>query len=219
MTAIPITDVITGPPQGRPPEAAPAAGAASAFASSLQSAMGRSAAGLALQRSITLGEMAGTTPAALAGLLGGMGAPGLGMAGPGALGVGSAGGLQLAGVEGPATASESAIIQTAHKYLGVPYKWGGTNPATGLDCSGFTQRVFADLGVAIPRVSIDQSKAGTKVASMAEARPGDLVFRRGSPNHIGIYAGDGQFIHAPRSGDVVKVAKLTWTPDEIRRVA
>jgi peptidoglycan DL-endopeptidase CwlO len=117
-----------------------------------------------------------------------------------------------------ATGERAAVVEAAKRYLGVPYKWGGTNPAVGLDCSGFVQRVYADLGISLPRVSVDQSKAGQKVASLDQAVPGDLVFRRGSPNHIGIYLGDGQFIHAPRRGDVVKVAPLTWKPDEIRRI-
>jgi peptidoglycan DL-endopeptidase CwlO len=123
---------------------------------------------------------------------------------------------------GPA-AGGIRIIDTARTYLGIPYKWGGTNPRTGLDCSGFTQRVFADLGVKIPRVSIDQSRAGTAVPSLAQARPGDLVYwhgKNGRPNHIGIYMGNGQMMHAPRTGDVVKVAPLrSAPPDAIRRVA
>jgi peptidoglycan DL-endopeptidase CwlO len=167
-----------------------------------------SPAALQLRQHVTLGQMVGSPAVDL--LLSGPAAiaPAGQGTGPSALSLAPSG----------ASGSGGAVRQAAERYLGVPYLWGGTNPATGLDCSGFTQRVFADLGVTIPRVSIDQSKAGTAVASLAEAQPGDLVFRRGSPNHIGIYLGDGQFIHAPRSGDVVKIAKLTWTPDAIRRV-
>ena len=57
----------------------------------------------------------------------------------------------------------------------MPYLWGGTDPAKGLDCSGFVQRSFRDIGVELPRVSADQARAGRPVASLAEARPGDLV--------------------------------------------
>jgi cell wall-associated NlpC family hydrolase len=82
--------------------------------------------------------------------------------------------------------------------------------------------VLADLGVSLPRVSADQARAGSPVASLADAQPGDLVFWRGSggrPNHIAIYAGDGQMLHAPRSGDVVRYQELrTAPPDAIRRV-
>lgn len=164
-----------------------------------------------LRRFITLGQMAGTTATPAPGW-----GPTAALTGP------------TAGVPPTASATTAApggagrgeaVVAAAKRYLGVPYRWGGTNPATGLDCSGFVQRAFADLGVPLPRVSVDQARQGTKVASLAEAQPGDLVFRRGSPNHIGIYLGDGRFVHAPRTGDVVKVAPLRWTPDEIRRIA
>ena len=72
--------------------------------------------------------------------------------------------------------SGSAVVTAASKYLGVPYAWGGTDPSTGLDCSGLTQRVFADLGIDIPRTSSQQATSGRPVASLAEAQPGDLVF-------------------------------------------
>ena len=122
----------------------------------------------------------------------------------------------------PADGSAGAkILAAGERYLGVPYKWGGTNPATGLDCSGFVQQTFSDLGVKLPRVSVDQSKAGQPVASLAEARPGDLVFWRGDgsrPNHIGIYAGDNKMLVAPSTGDVVKYQEMSRTPHEIRRI-
>jgi peptidoglycan DL-endopeptidase CwlO len=109
------------------------------------------------------------------------------------------------------------VVTEARKYLGVPYRWGGTDPATGLDCSGFTQLVFKNLGIALPRVSQDQARAGTKVDSMADARPGDLIVLDGG-GHIGIYVGDGKMIHAPRSGDVVKISPVWNNVTAIRRV-
>jgi peptidoglycan DL-endopeptidase CwlO len=121
----------------------------------------------------------------------------------------------------PPSGASSAILAAGERYLGVPYRWGGTDPASGFDCSGFVQRVFADLGVSLPRVSVDQAKAGTAVASLAEARPGDLVFWYADgkrPNHIGIYAGEGRMLVAPRTGDVVRYQDLSRTPHEIRRV-
>jgi peptidoglycan DL-endopeptidase CwlO len=128
------------------------------------------------------------------------------------------------GVGGAATAATGAgarVLAAGERYLGVPYKWGGTDPATGFDCSGFVQRAFADVGVSLPRVSVDQARQGTAVPSMDQARPGDLVFWNGDgsrPNHIGIYAGEGRMLVAPRTGDVVRYQDITREPHSIRRV-
>ncbi|WP_347059469.1 transglycosylase SLT domain-containing protein [Blastococcus sp. HT6-30] len=120
------------------------------------------------------------------------------------------------------TASESAVVAQAQKYLGVPYLWGGTDPSKGLDCSGFTQRVFGDLGIELPRTSSQQATTGKAVASLAAARPGDLVFfdnssSRAGIDHVGIYLGNGQMIAAPQAGETVKV-QAVGTPTVIRRV-
>ena len=116
----------------------------------------------------------------------------------------------------------AAVLAAGEQYLGVPYKWGGTSPTTGFDCSGFVQRAFADIGVSLPRVSIDQSKQGTEVpGGVANAQPGDLLFWSGSngrPNHIAIYAGDNKMLVAPSTGDVVRYQEVTRTPDAVRRV-
>jgi hypothetical protein len=119
-------------------------------------------------------------------------------------------------------ASESAVVTEASKYLGVPYLWGGTDPSKGLDCSGFTQLVFGNLGVDLPRTSSQQATAGTAVASLSEARPGDLVFfdnssSRAGIDHVGIYLGNGKMIAAPQPGEVVKIQDV-GTPAVIRRV-
>ncbi|UOY03922.1 transglycosylase SLT domain-containing protein [Blastococcus sp. PRF04-17] len=120
------------------------------------------------------------------------------------------------------TVSESAVVAEAHKYLGVPYLWGGTDPAKGLDCSGFTQLVFGNLGIELPRTSSQQATAGRAVASIHDARPGDLVFfdhssSRAGIDHVGIYLGNGKMIAAPQPGEVVKVQDV-GTPAVIRRV-
>ncbi|MBW3657886.1 MAG: C40 family peptidase [Actinobacteria bacterium] len=120
-------------------------------------------------------------------------------------------------------AGGAAVVDAASRYLGIPYRWGGSDPATGLDCSGLVQRAFDDLGVTVPRTSVEQSKVGAPVASLADARPGDLIFwassRPGQANHIGIYVGDGKMLHAPQTGDVVKIAPVrTAAPTTIRRV-
>lgn len=126
--------------------------------------------------------------------------------------------LSSAGLGGNAGQTPEALLTAAKKYLGVPYKWGGTNPATGLDCSGFVQRAFKDIGISLPRVAADQARQGTKVASLAQAKPGDLVAFGSPVDHIGIYVGDNKMIVAPRTGDVVKIQKVYRTPTAIRRV-
>jgi hypothetical protein len=115
-------------------------------------------------------------------------------------------------------------VSDAEKYIGVPYQWGGTNAAQGVDCSGLVQDVFGDLGVALPRTSQEQADVGTAVPSLADAQPGDLVFFPGTdgtasaPGHVGIYLGNGQMIDAPYSGADVRVEPV-GNPTAIRRVS
>jgi hypothetical protein len=135
-------------------------------------------------------------------------------------GLSSAGSVSASGTA--TTASEAGAVAEASKYLGVPYLWGGTDPSKGLDCSGFTQLVFGNLGVDLPRVSSQQATAGRPVASLADARPGDLVFfdhssSRAGIDHVGIYIGNGKMIAAPQPGEVVKVQDV-GSPSVIRRV-
>lgn len=96
------------------------------------------------------------------------------------------------------------IIATAKKYIGVPYLWGGMTPA-GFDCSGYVQYVFKAHGISLPRTSKQQWAVGTSV-SKAQLQPGDLVFFQNTyttgVSHLGIYIGDGQFIHASSSQGV-----------------
>jgi len=120
------------------------------------------------------------------------------------------------------TASEQGVVSAAMKYVGVPYRWGGTDPSTGLDCSGFTQLVYKNLGIDLPRTSSQQATTGQAVASLADARPGDLVFFDHSPSrpgvdHVGIYIGDHQMLAAPQEGETVKVQSVGH-PTVIRRV-
>jgi cell wall-associated NlpC family hydrolase len=98
--------------------------------------------------------------------------------------------------------------------------WGGNSPSQGFDCSGLVKYVMKDLGVSMPRVARDQAKMGTEVASLAQARPGDLLgMRNGS--HIAVYLGDNKILHAPRPGENVSIRSLySWDDiDTIRRVA
>jgi cell wall-associated NlpC family hydrolase len=120
---------------------------------------------------------------------------------------GAAAGAPTASLLGPAVpgnASGQAIADGARKYLGVPYVWGGTDPKTGLDCSGLVQRVYKDLGIDVPRVTYDQIKTGTAVPNIAAAKPGDLLFMR-NVEHVGIYMGNNQYIHAPAPGQSVRI--------------
>lgn len=109
----------------------------------------------------------------------------------------------------PAHQHGQRIISTAENYLGVPYRPGGTNPA-GFDCSGFVLYVYDRNGISLPRSAEDQFRNGRRI-HMNMARPGDLVFFRTSGrrvSHVGIYAGNGRFIHAPSSGKSIEYTSL-----------
>lgn len=100
------------------------------------------------------------------------------------------------------------ILDTAYTKLGVPYVWGATGP-NRFDCSGFTSWVYRQHGISLSRTAHAQSKGGMAV-DRANLQPGDLVFfgSKSKITHVGIYVGGGQMVHAPRTGDVVKVSKL-----------
>ena len=106
--------------------------------------------------------------------------------------------------EGNQSAAQQ-IVSAAYSFLGIPYVWGGTTTA-GFDCSGMVQAAHAAAGISIPRVSWDQGAAGVQV-SAEEALPGDIVYYGW---HVGIYIGNGQMIHAPEEGDVVKISTVDW---------
>ncbi len=110
------------------------------------------------------------------------------------------------------------VVRVAETYQGIPYLWGGTDPERGLDCSGFVQHVFGRFGIELPRVSRDQARQGVEVPSIEEARPGDIVAFGEPVDHIAIYVGDGKIIHAPRTGDVVRITDIHRTPTAIRRL-
>lgn len=123
-----------------------------------------------------------------------------------------------ASATGASGATGEAVVESARKYLGVPYVYGGNDPAKGLDCSSLVQRAYKDLGIDMPRVAADQAKMGTPVSSLAQAKPGDLVAFGSPVDHIGIYVGDNKMIVAPRTGDVVKIQEVYKAPTAIRRI-
>jgi cell wall-associated NlpC family hydrolase len=107
---------------------------------------------------------------------------------------------------GPVGTGHPEAATIAARYLGVPYRWGGASPS-GFDCSGLVMYVYAQLGISLPHYTVAQYHIGVAV-SRSELQPGDLVFFDGL-GHVGIYIGQNQFIHAPHTGDVVKVSSIT----------
>lgn len=120
---------------------------------------------------------------------------------------------------GAVAVSSNSVVAYATNFLGTPYLWGGTTPS-GFDCSGFTQYVYRHFGIYLGRTTYDQINNGYEV-SEDQLQPGDLVLfgSGGSPSHVGIYVGNGMYIHAPHTGDVIKISSLN-RPDYItaRRV-
>jgi hypothetical protein len=103
------------------------------------------------------------------------------------------------------------LIRTAHQFIGTPYRWGGVSATSGFDCSGLTMTVYRLNGLHLPRSARSQFRAGRAV-SRGALRKGDLVFfaiaRRSRVSHVGIYIGDGRFVHAPGRGKVIRTADL-----------
>ncbi|NNF98355.1 MAG: hydrolase [Desulfobacteraceae bacterium] len=104
------------------------------------------------------------------------------------------------------------LVTTAHRFIGTPYQWGGTSANRGFDCSGLTMTVYRLNGLDLPRNSAAQFAAGTPL-SRNSLEPGDLVFfattGRGRVSHVGIYTGEGRFIHAPGRGKTIRTASLS----------
>ncbi|MBD8044723.1 C40 family peptidase [Arthrobacter sp. Sa2BUA2] len=153
-------------------------------------------------------------------------APGTGTSSTGTATAGSSGfAAALSAVTGTESggtggATNEALLASVDKYVGLPYIWGGNDPAVGLDCSSFVQNVFKDLGYSLPRVTWDQMNSGTKVNSLAEAQPGDLLFSHDG-GHVAIYLGNGKAVDAPQPGQTIQI-RDAWETDAnittIRRI-
>lgn len=174
---------------GSAPDSSTGTAGSAAFSQALAAASASGGSGLSAALS-QLPRSAGTTTAA---------AP---LALPDTAGAAAPAGQSATAVNGAASGTD--VVAMAKKYIGVPYVWGGTDPASGMDCSGFVQRVFKDLNIELPRVVSDQMQQGTPVASLAEAKPGDLLVSFGG-NHISIYLGDGKAIDAPVPGQTIQI--------------
>lgn len=110
------------------------------------------------------------------------------------------------------------LVQYAKQFIGNKYVWGGTSLTNGVDCSGFTMRVYEKYGIRLPHYSVAQSQMGKKV-TLAEAQPGDLVFyaKNGTINHVAIYIGGGQVVHASNEKTGIRISSVNYrTPAVIR---
>lgn len=113
----------------------------------------------------------------------------------------------------PLLVAGDSVAEAAKRALGVQYVWGGNSLINGVDCSGLVQQVFKQFGIELPRVTYEQIGVGAAV-SRSKMNVGDLVFfdtdrKKSGPDHVGIYLGNGKFIHAPRPGSQVKISSLT----------
>ena len=134
--------------------------------------------------------------------------------------------LQAASAAPSTSTRVKTVLQRAFALLGTPYRWGGSSPDGGFDCSGLVGYVFRSIGIDLPRVSRAMANEGVAITDRTALAEGDLVFfgRRGRVDHVGIYVGDGKFLHAPRTGRDVTVSSLTtgyWSQKflQARRVA
>jgi cell wall-associated NlpC family hydrolase len=106
----------------------------------------------------------------------------------------------------------SEMVKTAQTFIGIPYKWGGSSAGDGFDCSGLVMAIYRLNGLKLPRTSFEQYKSGTYIDGKGPSK-GDLVFFDtrgiGRVSHVGIYVGEGKFIHAPRTGKNVRTSSLS----------
>ncbi len=134
----------------------------------------------------------------------------------------SSGPLNTAGLTGAvfpqARTAGEAVVNAAAQHLGVPYLWGGTDAEHGFDCSGLVQDAYAQIGVDMPKWSRHQATMGVPVDSIDEALPGDVLTFGQPVNHVALYVGDGKMLHAPRTGEVIKIEEIDRPINSIKRI-
>jgi cell wall-associated NlpC family hydrolase len=114
-------------------------------------------------------------------------------------------------VREPVQAHAVTVAFRALSLVGTPYVYGGESPATGFDCSGFVRFIYRDaIGVTLARTAAAQAQTGARIAQVEQLRLGDLVFFAddGKVFHVGLYVGEGRFVHAPRTGKNVQLSEL-----------
>ncbi|WP_225822699.1 C40 family peptidase [Streptomyces naphthomycinicus] len=111
----------------------------------------------------------------------------------------------------PASGRAAAAFSAAQSKIGSPYVYGASGPSS-FDCSGLTSWAYAQAGVSIPRTSEAQANIGTRIGSASQLQVGDLVFFYGDLHHVGLYAGNGQVLHAPHTGAVVRYESINNMP-------
>ncbi|WP_156721899.1 C40 family peptidase [Streptomyces apocyni] len=124
---------------------------------------------------------------------------------------GSASAGNGSGSAAPGSGRASSAYSAAQSKLGSPYIYGANGPSS-FDCSGLTSWAFAQAGVQIPRISQDQANIGTRISSQSDLKVGDLVFFYNDLHHVGFYAGNGQILHAPKPGTVVRYESINNMP-------
>ncbi|GGX96090.1 C40 family peptidase [Streptomyces hiroshimensis] len=115
------------------------------------------------------------------------------------------------GKDVPTSGRAAAALAAAQGKIGSPYVWGATGPGS-FDCSGLTGWAYAQAGVTLPRISQDQANAGTRIYDQSQLKPGDLVLFYGDLHHIGLYAGNGMTLHAPKPGANVRYESMGNMP-------
>ncbi|NED22425.1 hypothetical protein G3I31_31065 [Streptomyces sp. SID9913] len=112
------------------------------------------------------------------------------------------------GNEASGSQRAASAFEAAKSRVGMPYVWGATGP-NSFDCSGLTSWAFNQAGISIPRTSQAQANVGTRINSLSELKPGDLIIMRTDLSHVGFYAGNGQILHAPKPGAVVRYEPIS----------
>ncbi|MBH1936785.1 C40 family peptidase [Streptomyces sp. AV19] len=124
---------------------------------------------------------------------------------------GDSGSSSSSGKHVPASGRAGAALNAAASKIGSPYVWGATGPSS-FDCSGLTSWAYAQAGVTLDRTSQAQANNGTRIYDQSQLQPGDLVIFYGDQHHVGLYAGNGQVLHAPRTGTVVRYEAMSNMP-------